>query len=102
MATCPVESTLVNPARAGMIPYAPHADSHDARKPRASGDDPLPLWATPYESAYFTVYGRDRSVNPARAGMILIRVNWRAATNCKPRASGDDPSRRAITRHSAG
>ena len=44
-----------------MIPPGPYRQSHDNRKPRASGDDPE------------TFDDRDAAdrVNPARAGMIL-------------------------------
>ena len=50
-------------------------------KPRASGDDPVAHAMPNYQDG----------VNPARAGMILLRRHdhyyyWR-----KPRASGDDP-----------
>ena len=31
------------------------------------------------------------SVNPARAGMILVFTALRASGACKPRACGDDP-----------
>ena len=31
------------------------------------------------------------AVNPARAGMILMRDGASALSICKPRASGDDP-----------
>ena len=34
-----------------MILLASRGFVYESCKPRASGDDPLPLWATPYESA---------------------------------------------------
>ena len=64
-----------------MIPGRQFRDRHAQGKPRASGDDPLPLWATPYESA----------VNPARAGMIPAAADREIVVRRKPRASGDDP-----------
>ena len=51
------------------------------RKPRASGDDPR-RWVR---------VGRRRMVNPARAGMIQMRVEKPVCRVGKPRASGDDP-----------
>mgnify|MGYP000981340337 CR=1 FL=1 len=51
------------------------------RKPRASGDDPEIL-ASQKALA---------NVNPARAGMILRRVDDGHQSAGKPRASGDDP-----------
>ena len=33
-----------------------------------------------------------RKVNPARAGMIRIEMEFRNRAHGKPRASGDDPS----------
>ena len=50
-------------------------------KPRASGDDPI-------TGAKVTT---DASVNPARAGMILIEGREKEHKSSKPRASGYDP-----------
>ena len=72
---------LVNPARAGMIPYSPHRSARGGCKPRASGDDPAS-----FDRIQLSAY-----VNPARAGMIRRSMRTKADTPCKPRASGDDP-----------
>ena len=52
------------------------------RKPRASGDDPDD----------YIPRCQELGVNPARAGMIPVRVTPLTVTVCKPRASGDDPT----------
>ena len=52
------------------------------RKPRASGDDPIGLFAL---SIPFIV-------NPARAGMIRAAQTYMQSALGKPRASGDDPA----------
>ena len=52
-----------------------------ACKPRASGDDPVKPAKTK----------SSKSVNPARAGMILHGIRTGNAIMGKPRASGDDP-----------
>ena len=64
-----------------MIPPQRRQRTAFRRKPRASGDDPAtdgrPHWS--------------RVVNPARAGMILIKFDTSYGNISKPRASGDDP-----------
>ena len=75
-------STVVNPARAGMILEALGTLAPIQCKPRASGDDP----------EFVPLVGRRRGVNPARAGMILKEGDLIVCRWCKPRASGDDPA----------
>ena len=53
------------------------------RKPRASGDDPIP-------GVHLPVHNH---VNPARAGMIPYGAKLMVMKNGKPRASGDDPAK---------
>ena len=60
--------SLVNPARAGMIPLPEIDELAGARKPRASGDDP----------EYVPGGWSWGDVNPARAGMILPVVTLSA------------------------
>ena len=62
--------------------------SQSPRKPRASGDDPGALPDVQVVS----------SVNPARAGMILLEEIKKGNDNGKPRASGDDPRRYRVRR----
>ena len=69
-----------------MIHHPPAARPRNARKPRASGDDP------PGESV---ACPRDH-VNPARAGMIPLHNFWDEHLLRKPRASGDDPPGKII------
>ena len=65
-----------------MIPTRSPPAPLQGGKPRASGDDPPgPI---PYETEY--------AVNPARAGMIPLRLYLFRHIFRKPRASGDDPS----------
>ena len=64
-----------------MILPAESCGRGSSRKPRASGDDPTPL-----SSLVMEIW-----VNPARAGMILLRLLLPEAGASKPRASGDDP-----------
>ena len=71
----------VNPARAGMIRTSPTRTASRSGKPRASGDDPVGIWAL---SLPFIV-------NPARAGMIPPPEPVGDRRQRKPRASGDDP-----------
>ena len=74
-------STVVNPARAGMILEALGTLAPIQCKPRASGDDP----------EFVPLVGRRRGVNPARAGMIPVLLTSLTMPSSKPRASGDDP-----------
>ena len=64
-----------------MIPAVPIAATDPASKPRASGDDPIPI----------SVRVHGMSVNPARAGMIREMRQHGPHQAGKPRASGDDP-----------
>ena len=69
-----------------MILWAYIDQGRSVCKPRASGDDP-------YESKRIAP---PMVVNPARAGMILIRARGAEGNRSKPRASGDDPAGRGF------
>ena len=64
-----------------MIPEGFWNVASQARKPRASGDDPREAIWDWWQA----------NVNPARAGMILRRARRSRSGPGKPRASGDDP-----------
>jgi len=75
---------LVSPARAGMVPVAPFAQSLPARLPRARGDGPagtsvyfVPLESPPRARGWSRAIAAEvveAVVSPARAGMVPDRA----------------------------
>ena len=96
-----IPPSVVNPARAGMIPISQGSQQLVMGKPRASGDDPNKHILSTTPTGKPRASGDDphkppakthkKTVNPARAGMIRITQMTITDFLGKPRASGDDP-----------
>ena len=94
-------SSIVSPARAGMVPGPNTWMSADDCFPRASGDGPLPPIPLstrpefpPRERGWSPRSWPQRRrcwVSPARAGMVLLSIRALGTPQSFPRASGDGP-----------